>query len=60
MKDALAHGRNANDNFPDEESDHYGTDEQDVDEMQERNDIKGGSGQHGKGRNANDNFNEDD
>lgn len=53
---ALRNGRNANDNFNEGNVDDYGAASQE--EIQERDEIKGGAGQHGTGRNANDNFNE--
>jgi hypothetical protein len=55
VADALAHGRNANDNFNEDEADDYG-DEGDVEEQRKRDRIKGGSGQHGVIRNRNDDF----
>jgi len=56
VAEALRSGRNANDNFNEGNVDDYGTASQE--EIQERDEIKGGAGQHGTGRNANDNFNE--
>lgn len=57
VKKALESGRNANDNFQEGEVDDYGT--EGAEEVIERDEIKGGAGQHGKERNRNDDFNED-
>ena len=54
VKKALENGRNANDNFQEGEVDDYGADTSD--EVIERDEIKGGAGQHGKERNRNDDF----
>lgn len=54
VKKALENGRNANDNFQEGQVDDYGADT--AEEVQERDEIKGGAGQHGKERNRNDDF----
>ncbi|MCF0062668.1 hypothetical protein MUK70_01035 [Dyadobacter chenwenxiniae] len=59
VENALASGRNANDNFQEEGTDDYGT-EGSAEEKIKRNDIKGGSGQRVAIRNSNDNFRDDD
>lgn len=58
VEKALRTGRNANDNFQDGEVDDYGTGS--PEEIKERDEIKGGVGQHGKARNRNDDFNDDE
>ena len=60
---APAKGRNATDNFNDDEVDDYGIDYSKPgaeEELQERVEIKGGTGAHGKERNRNDDFTEED
>jgi len=57
VKKALESGRNANDNFQEGDVDDYGATS--TDEIIERDEIKGGAGQHGKERNRNDDFKED-
>ncbi|WP_353719969.1 hypothetical protein [Dyadobacter sp. 676] len=57
VKKALESGRNANDNFQEGEVDRYGAESSR--EIQERDEIKGGAGQHGKDRNRNDDFDHD-
>ncbi|QRR00638.1 hypothetical protein [Dyadobacter sandarakinus] len=60
VREALARGRNANDNFQDGSTDDYGIDKSSPeaqDELEEREQVKGGRGQHGTGRNRNDDFN---
>ena len=55
--------RNANDNFNDDEIDDYGIDyskPESEEELQERVEIKGGRGSHGKERNRNDDFEEEE
>jgi hypothetical protein len=62
VEKALASGRNANDNFNEGEVDDYGIDKSDPSaqkELEERDAIKGGTGQRGAIRNANDNFNDE-
>lgn len=62
VKKALERGRNANDNFNDEETDDYGIEKDSADgaaDQIERDQIKGGSGQHGTERNRNDDFDND-
>jgi len=54
VKKALEGGRNTNDNFNEGKVDDYGADSSE--EIQERDEIKGGTGQHGKERNRNDDF----
>jgi len=57
---ALERGRNANDNFADDQTDDYGLDtgtSQGMAEQQQRDQIKGGTGGRGVGRNRNDDFN---
>ena len=57
VKKALASGRNANDNFQEDTEDDYGIDGSDADQqLEERDAIKGGKGQHGAIRNRNDDF----
>lgn len=51
--------RNSNDDFNEEPVDDYGVDMSKpgaAEEIQKRDDIKGGTGSRGEGRNANDNF----
>ena len=55
--------RNANDNFNDDQIDDYGIDYSKPgaeEELQERVEIKGGTGSHGKERNRNYDFKEED
>lgn len=54
VEKALKNGRNANDNFQEGKVDDFGADTDE--EVQERDEIKGGAGQHGKERNRNDDF----
>lgn len=58
VKKALESGRNANDNFQEGEVDGYGAETSE--EIRDRDEIKGGAGQHGKERNRNDDFSDDD
>ena len=58
VEKALANGRNANDNFPTDEKDDY--QENDPEALRERQEIKGGAGQHGKIRNRNDDFKDEE
>lgn len=58
VKKALESGRNANDNFQEGEVDDYGAETSE--EIQDRDEIKGGAGQQGKERNRNDDFKEED
>ena len=58
---ALEEGRNANDNFNNSDVDDYGVErgtEEGAEELRERQQIKGGTGQHGTERNRNDDFKE--
>jgi hypothetical protein len=60
-KSPAAKGRNATDNFNEDQTDDYGIDYSKPgaeEELQAREEIKGGTGQRGKDRNPNDNFNE--
>lgn len=60
--DSTTQGRNANDNFNEEKVDDYGVDKNDSnaeEELEERSEIKGGTGSRGEGRNRNDDFAEE-
>lgn len=60
---ALEEGRNANDNFNGTDVDDYGLErgtEEGAEELRERQQIKGGTGQHGTRRNRNDDFKEEE
>jgi hypothetical protein len=59
VKKALASGRNANDNFQQDTEDDFGIDKSAPDadqELEERDEIKGGKGHKGTTRNRNDDF----
>lgn len=58
VKKALERGRNANDNFQEGKVDDYGAETSE--EIQDRDEIKGGTGQRGKERNRNDDFDDAD
>ncbi|CAG5067428.1 hypothetical protein DYBT9623_00149 [Dyadobacter sp. CECT 9623] len=63
VREALASGRNANDNFQQEPENEYGMDESAPDadaEREERDMIKGGKGQRGVIRNRNDDFDQEE